>query len=153
MFDHKVGKVLPGTKSGAPTILTEEEEEDLVSYIIECFEIGYPKSRQDVIAMAQKVVTKRCLTSLSSGWWHGFCRRHTIVTLKIATSLSVASAKASSPDSLLELILTKYNLINDAALIFNMDESRFPLDLKPLKGVLSVEKRILAQCRPVIKLK
>ena len=143
LFDHKIGRVLPGAKSGHPTILTEEEEEELVSFVIECCEIGYPKSRQDVIAMAQKVVTKRIFIphDLSNGWWQGFCRRHTILTLKMATSLSISRAKASSPESLkryyslLEQILTKYGLTNDAALIFNMDESGFPLDPKPLKGV------------------
>ncbi len=48
---------------------------------------------------------------------------------------------------------TDLDLTNDAALIFNMDESGFPLDPKPLKGVLSVEKRTLAQCHLAIKLK
>ncbi len=143
LFDHKIGRVLPGAKSGHPTILTEEEEEELVSFVIECCEIGYLKSRQDVLAMAQKVVTKRILIpyDLSNGWWQGFCRRHTILTLKMATSLFISRAKAPSPESLkfyyslLEQILMKYGLTNDAALIFNMDESGFPLDPKPLKGV------------------
>lgn len=142
LHDHRAGKVLPGSKSGHPTVLTAEEEEDLVSFIIECAEIGYPRSRLDVIAMAQRMLAKRELGhELTSGWWQGFYRRHTILTLKTATSLSVARAAASSPESLatyynmLEQTMTKYGLLSDPALIYNMDETGFPLDPKPPKGV------------------
>ena len=32
--DHKLGKVLPGAKPGAPTLLSTSEEEDLVDFLI-----------------------------------------------------------------------------------------------------------------------
>ena len=38
------GRVIPGTKSGASTYLSPEEEEDLVQFLIGNTEIGYPKS-------------------------------------------------------------------------------------------------------------
>ena len=37
--------------------------------------------------------------------------------------------------SLLEQTIEKYGLVNDPALIFNIDESGFPLDPKPLKSL------------------
>ena len=58
------------------------------------------------------------------------------VTLKTATSLSTARAKASSPEilksyfRLLDETLKKHGLTTDPSLIFNMDESGFPLDPK-----------------------
>ena len=59
----------------------------------------------------------------------------------MATTLSIARAKASSPESmkkyfsLLEETLKKYGLGDDPALVFNMDETGFPLDPKPLKEI------------------
>ena len=40
-------------------LLTSEEEEDLVSFIIECAEIGYPKSLLEVITMAEMIASKK----------------------------------------------------------------------------------------------
>ena len=56
LYDHKKGKSFPGVKSGHPTLLSEEEEEDLVSFLIECSEIGYPKTRLEVIAIAERMI-------------------------------------------------------------------------------------------------
>ena len=145
LYDHKKGKSFPGVKSGHPTLLSEEEEEDLVSFLIECSEIGYPKTRLEVIAIAERMIRvkgkeEQC-PKLSSGWWQSFARRHQELSLKAATCLSKARAQASDPESLmkyaslLEETIEKYGLVNDPALIFNIDESGFPLDPKPLKSV------------------
>ncbi len=142
LHDHSIGNVLPGVKSGHPTVLTGEEEEDLVSFLIECAQIGYPRARLEVIAMAEMVSRKeRPQERLTGGWWQSFNKRHPILTLKTSTTLSTARARASSATNLknyyelLEETLKKYCLKDDPPLIFNMDESGFPLDPKPLKGV------------------
>lgn len=145
LYDHRIGKTLPGVKSGPPTLLTEEEETELVSFLVESADIGYPKSRLDVIAMAQHIIAKKGIEhQITNGWWQAFHRRHhSILSLKTATSLSVARAKASCPESLkkwysiLEETMTKYSLSEDPALVFNMDETGFPLDPKPPKSVFS----------------
>ena len=42
--DRASGCVVPGSKSGAPTYLSPEKEEELVQFLIGSAEIGYPKS-------------------------------------------------------------------------------------------------------------
>ena len=141
LYDHKVGNVLPGTKSGHPTVLNKEEEEELVSSLIECAEIGFPRTRLDVIAMVEMVVVKKEDRELTNGWWQGFCKRHSFLSYKNPTTLSIARAHASSQATLQKYFqllgetMIKYGLNNDPPLIFNMDESGFPLDPKPPKGV------------------
>ena len=141
LYDHEVGNVLPGTKSGHPTVLNKEEEEELVSFLIECAEIGFPRTRLDVIAMAEMVVAKKEDRQLTNGWWQGFCKRHSFLSYKNPTILSIARAHASSQATLQKYFqllgetMIKYGLNNDPPLIFNMDESGFPLDPKPPKGV------------------
>ena len=61
LHDHNTGNILPGVNSGNPTLLTGEEEEDLVSFLIECAQIGYPRARLEVIAMAEMVTRKERL--------------------------------------------------------------------------------------------
>ena len=133
LFDHKIGNVQPGVRSGHPTVLT------IVYFIIECAEIRYPRSRLEVIAMAERFVPKKSEgRKLTSRWWQSLGSRHPILSLKMATSLSVACARASCPDSLkkyytlLEETMNKYRLQDDPALIYNMHKSGFPLDPKPL---------------------
>ena len=38
-----------GAKSGPQPYLSYEEEEELVTYLVKCAEIGYPKTKDEVI--------------------------------------------------------------------------------------------------------
>lgn len=102
LYDYRIGKTLPGVKSGPPTLLTKEEETELVSFLVELADIGYPKSRLDVITMVQHIIAEKGIEQqITNGWWHAFYRRHcSILSFKTAASLSVARAKASCPESL-----------------------------------------------------
>ncbi len=84
LYDHKIGRTLPRSRSGPPTLLSEEEETDLVSFLIESADIGYPKAILDVIAMAQRILaTKGIEQQITNGWWwQGFCKRHSMLTSK-----------------------------------------------------------------------
>ena len=59
--DRVSGKVLPGTKSGKRRYLSEEEEEEMVGFLVNCARIGFPRSCSEVIRI---------------GWWERFCQRH-----------------------------------------------------------------------------
>ena len=142
LFDHVRGTVLPGARSGPPTLLSEEEEEDLVAFLVQSSEIGYAKTRLDTIAIVQKMLFRKGrMQPITNGWWSAFRKRHPILSLKSAATLSTARAKASSNKTigkyfdLLQETLIENGLNDDPSLIFNMDESGFPLDPKPLKGV------------------
>ena len=43
--DRISGRVLPGAKSGPPTYLTSEEEEELATFLSRAAQIGYARTR------------------------------------------------------------------------------------------------------------
>ena len=68
-----------------------------------------------------------------------FCQRHPEVTLRTPAPLSFSRAIASDRESinsyfdLLEETLLENNILNKPSNIFNLDESGFPLNPRPLK--------------------
>lgn len=53
--DRISGCVIPGSTSGPPKYLSNQEEEELVQFLMDCASIGYPRGRLEVIAMIQCV--------------------------------------------------------------------------------------------------
>ena len=139
--DHVHGRVLPGAKPGAPTLLSPSEEQDLVEFLCKCASTGYGKTRQDVMTIVSRMLAgKGELRSVTGGWWSKFiARHHKELSLRAPATLSLSRASASSQASIdnyfdiLEHTLQTTGLHGYPALIFNMDESGFPLDPKPLK--------------------
>ena len=41
LSDHVHGRVLPGMKSGTPSLLSSREEEELVEFLCQCADVGY----------------------------------------------------------------------------------------------------------------
>ena len=52
--DRVSGKVLTGATSGPQTYLDHSEEEELVQFLLWCVEIGYAKSRKQVLALVRR---------------------------------------------------------------------------------------------------
>ena len=91
--DRVCGRVLPGTVSGLPKYLSAEEENELVRFLIQCFTIGYPKTRQNVVCLVQSILESRgtyIATDVTGGWWESFCRRHPDLALRAPAPLSKA---------------------------------------------------------------
>ena len=59
LHDRLTGKVLPGAVGGAPRYLDDEEEEELVRWLIGCAEVGYAKSIREVRAIVGAIVAKK----------------------------------------------------------------------------------------------
>ena len=138
--DHILGKVHPGAKAGAPTLLSSREEQELVDFLCKSADIGYAKTRQEVLEIVSQMVDSE--RTVSNGWWSKFImRNHDLLSLRAPSILSISRKCASSEVSLnnyfdiLEQTLDESGLIEYPSLIFNMDESGFPLDPKPLKTV------------------
>ena len=77
--DRASGRVVPGSKSGAPTYLSPVEEEELVHFLIGGAEIGYPKSVRGVRALVGAILSKKrgdTVDCVSTGWWERFRNRH-----------------------------------------------------------------------------
>ena len=99
--DRVSGKVLPGSKSGKKRYLDDDEEEELVQFLINCARIGFPRSRSDVIHLVQNVCTQRGIdVSVSHGWWEGFCSRHQNITLREAANLSHKRMQGASCEAM-----------------------------------------------------
>ena len=104
--------------------------------------IGYPRSRNEVIAMVQRLCDSRNMSvHVTHGWWERFCFRHPEISLRITSALSYARAKGQNEEALsnyfdvLEETLDEHKLHDKPALIFNVDETGLPLSPSLPKGV------------------
>ena len=57
--DRLSGRVEHGSKPGPAPYLTEDEEAELAKFLIEVSEIGYGKTKQEVIMIVQKTLKKK----------------------------------------------------------------------------------------------
>jgi Tc5 transposase DNA-binding domain/helix-turn-helix, Psq domain len=71
------------SQHGKEPILSEEQEEELVSYVLECFEEGFPQQMADIMRAAAKIAfqnpdkSKHFSKGLpSTRWFHDFRQRH-----------------------------------------------------------------------------
>ena len=140
--DRISGRTLHGASSGRPKYLTDEEEDILVKFLLKCAAIGYPRSRNEVIAMVQRSCDGRDMdVHVTHGWWERFCYRHPEISLRTMSALSYARAKGQNKEALssyfdvLEDTYNEHKLHDKPALVFNMDETGLPLSPDPIKGV------------------
>ena len=146
--DRISGRVLPGSTSGPRRILNDEEEEELVAFLCRCASVGLSKSRKELLALVQAIAESKGTQHLiTGGWWNSFIKRHPDITLRAPVPLSQARARATDEEvmdnyfDLLETTLQEYDLLGKPGQIFNLDESGFPLNPKPLKGVFDKETK------------
>ena len=136
--------VVDAHRSGPPTLLSDQQEECLVQFLIGCASIGYAKSRMEVLTLMNQVYKSRGIDrQVTNGWWESFCKRHPNVTLKAAPSLSKAQVTASDPGSIsryfdiLDETMEEYDIKDKPHVIFNMDETGMPFQPKLPKGVFA----------------
>ena len=134
LSDYVSGRREVGATSGR-AYLTEEEEDELVTFLIEVAMIGYPRTKKDVLAIVQNVIDKKGIDAIvTTGWWQRFIQRHPEMTLKSAVPLSLPRAKAGSKEVLSRYMDILYNcldengILNNPAAIYNCDETGLPLN-------------------------
>ena len=142
LHDHVTGKILPGSKSGQK-YLTDNEEEELVTFLVGCSDVGYPRTRKDILCLVQNVMEEKGKKLIpTSGWWEGFKSRHPELTLRTAEQLAQCRARSCSKETfmnyfdLLEKTMEDNELISTPTQIFNCDETGIPLDPKPPKAIV-----------------
>ena len=140
--DRVSGRVLPGVTSGRCTYLSHEEEEELVTFLCRTALIGHARTRKEVMAIVDRLLSSRGKkTAVSPGWWASFVARHPKLTLRTPATLSLARANATDRVVIdnyfdeLERALDETRLIDRPCQIFNMDETGMPFDPQPLKVV------------------
>lgn len=90
---------------GPTTILTSEEEEDiLVRWIFECHRKGFPRRIDDIQSSVQELIKKdKRKTPFKNempgkGWYKAFLRRHPEVTETTSESVAADSSPISEKD-------------------------------------------------------
>jgi hypothetical protein len=133
--DRVTGRVEFGCKSGPETYLSDKEENELIDFLEGCTDIGYSRSKKQVIEMVQLVLYEKGKNvTISEGWWYSFKRRHPQLTLRTAEPVSYARLLGTRREileryfDLLELTFNEYDFHNNPCSIFNMDETGMPLN-------------------------
>ena len=100
------GKVDMECRPGPPTVLTQEEEDAIVRYLIEMADMGYGLTREVVTKMVYVYVSK-CgrenpfKNETAGRWWfQGFKSRHPNLTVRMPQQLSYARALCSNRDNI-----------------------------------------------------
>ena len=124
--------------------LSEQEEEEHVTFILEAAKIGFTCTRKDIMSLVQTIVNAKGKNiTISSGWWDGFKKRHPQVSLRMAEHLVSNRASSCTRDvlnnyfDLLEKTIHDNDLLAKPNQIFNCDETGMPLDPKPSRVLVS----------------
>ena len=83
--DRVSGHLLPGTKSGKKRYLDDDEEKELLDFLMYYACIGFPQARTDAIAFVQDVCDRHGIDcQVTHGCWKRLCQRHPDLTLRAA---------------------------------------------------------------------
>ena len=140
-------------KPGPKTVLTKEEEDRLMNYLIQMADMGYGLSREDVMFMAYAIVERSGRKhpfqndKAGRGWFDGFRARHPQLTIRLPQPLSHCRALCSNRETIdhffgkLGALYGRPNLIAKPMQIFNADETGVSIVHKPGKVVTEVGRR------------
>ncbi|XP_072389487.1 uncharacterized protein [Diabrotica undecimpunctata] len=149
------GRSPQGRKIGAETILTGEEENILVKWMMTIAEQGFPATKLQLIDSVQILIKNlKRENPFKDGrpgrhWFEGFMRRHPELTRRISQNLTNARAKVTEEKirkCFMEInsYLLKNNFLhvtNEPQRVFNCDESAFFLSPKNDKVLVKKGER------------
>ena len=80
--DRVSGRVQMVGKSGPDTYLTPHEEKELVQFLIGCAQLGFARTRKQVMTLVRAAMVKKGRedTPIMCGWWDSFMKRHPQLT-------------------------------------------------------------------------
>ena len=90
------------------TVLTEEEETRLATYLIEMSDIGYGLTREGVMGLAYSIIEKAKRPhpfqngSAGRAWLEDFMRRNPKLTIRFPQSLSYCQALSSNKETIVD---------------------------------------------------
>ncbi|XP_033761495.1 jerky protein homolog-like [Pecten maximus] len=149
LSDRITGRVSsdPTIRPGPRPTISIQGEQSLVEYIKVCAQIGFGRTKQQVLSIVGDIVREGDIKNKfvdgrpGNDWWLSFIKRWPEVRLCSPQSLPRDRAIALNPNvvknyfAMLGDILDKYGLKNKPERIFNADETGMPLDHKPPKIV------------------
>lgn len=142
---------------GPNPVLSRNEEETLVSWVISCQNKGFPRRQEDIVASVKEFLEKVPRenpfknNTPGTGWFKAFLRRHPNLSSRTSEAVTSASSNVSKMDiknwfANIEMFLKTEGceeILNDPARVFNGDETNFQLCPKgkrvvALKGTRNV---------------
>ena len=150
--DRLSGRVVHGRNPGPEPYLNVEEEQELAGHLINASNIGYGKTRQEVLNIVERYVERKEHTSLRSstvthGWWQKFLKRNPSLSLRAGDSTASIRMDAINAENLknyydqLRSLFDEYDFENHPEAIYNMDETGVPLKPRPPKIVAQKGKK------------
>ena len=142
-------------RSGPPPILTAEEEESLVEYVVHMCKIGYGRTKEQLTLIVKAILDKdgrkNPFTNNRPGkdWVKAFLSRHPQLTFRKSQQLSIARAVSCTPTVLdswfanFKAFLIEYGILDKPSRIYNCDESGFPLAARTGKVLTPVGIRVV----------
>ena len=141
-----------GARPGPANILTDEEEDMLVKYLVEMADMRYGLTRKTVMELAFTIVQKSeqknpfCGGKAGRAWFEGFQRRHPQLYLWAPQPLSYCRAISSNRATVdflgkLGSLYGHLNLITKPMLIYNCDETGISIVHKQGKVVTEMGRR------------
>ena len=73
--DRLSGRIIHGTNIGPKPYLTQKEEKQLVEFLVNCCNMGYGKTRGEVLKIVEAIMKKKGRKHegcISKGWWCRF---------------------------------------------------------------------------------
>ena len=147
---HACGIVEEECKPGPSTVLTDEEEERLSSYLIEMADMGFSLSRDAVMEMAFMIVDRnQTFKDGKAGrtWFEGFERGHPNLTLRSPQPLSYSRVLCSNQETIDDFFWQNWSTIwttkphFKAHVNFNVDETGVSIVHKPGKVIAELGRR------------
>ena len=139
-----IGTTTVDGKAGHPTVLTKEEEKEIVETCQMFAEWGFGLRKLDVLNIVadflQKTKRKNPFTNgrPGDGWWDGFLRRHPNLVRRKPQALQMVRARCSKTEIInhwfvecLKPMLDELGLHDHPERVYNVDESGFPLSGRP----------------------
>ena len=144
--DWLSGKVQHGTNPGRRPYLTESEERELEVFLMKCSQMGYGKTRKDVLQIVEKISVLKGIEiedQIADGWYHRFKNRVPSITIRRGDPYVSVRADCCNRQTyekyfaMLKELLNNYDLVNKPGQVYNCDESGMPFDAHPQHVVTS----------------
>ena len=110
--DRLSGRVVQGVNPGPTPYLSIEEEAKLIQHLLTFADIGYPQTKNEVLAIVQQAVHKKRGAEAAEifngkGWWNRFVQRWPKVCLRKGDALATPRANAVTKTNITQY----YNLL------------------------------------------